>query len=284
MKVLLAGYGSIAEKLVEQYSSQAEWHAICRSQRQQDNVEFHYLDLFTPLQQPLTDVDYVIYTATPSTRTEQAYQDTYVKGVENLLNALDLSRLKHFLYVSSTSVYGQNAGEDVDELSPTEPTSFSGQAILAGENLLKQHLPDKSSVIRFGGIYGNKRTRLIRDVIDGVSVYVNSVSYTNRIHEDDCVSLLWWLLERKQAGKPLSPIYVATDGNHASKTQVYLYIAEQLSLTSNVKIENCSDLPAQSGKRCHNWQLKSLGFEFRYPDYRAGYKEMVEQFNASSHT
>ena len=33
-------------------------------------------------------------------------------------------------------------------------------------------------------------------------------------------------------------------------------------------------------KRCRNDRLKSLGFEFQYPDYQAGYSEMLRPLKA----
>ena len=281
MKILLAGYGQLAQGLTQQYQDLAEWHAICRRARSDAGVSFHQLDLFEPIQTKFDDIDYVIYTATPSSRTASAYQDAYVKGVQNLLNALNHQHLTHFIYVSSTSVYAQNSGEIVDETSPASPSSFSGEAIVAGEQLITALLAEKSTCVRFGGIYGNQRSRLIRDVEAGVTLNSDTLTYTNRIHEQDCIALLMWLVEHRASGKQLEPIYIATDGVHPTKTQVYQYIAQQLSLPEHVKLTPSQGQPKVTGKRCNNQALKQLGYTFSYPDYRDGYKQMIESRNAA---
>lgn len=281
MKVLLAGYGTLADNLAAHHSDLAQWHAICRSPKKRNGVTFHYMDLFSPLPQRFEEVDYIIYTTTPTARTPEAYHAAYVTGVKHLLDAIDFAQLKHFFYVSSTSVYGQNGGEQVDEQSETAPSVFSGKAILEGEMLLKTQLPHHSTCIRFGGIYGNQRMRLIRDVQKGVSLCENTLTYTNRIHEQDCVSVLAWLLRHKENGGKLDSTYIATDGTHPSKTEVYQFIAQQLSLQNHVKLEKHCDSPAITGKRCSNQRLLKLGFEFSYPDYRAGYQQMIELYDVT---
>src|SRR5262245_27075295 len=74
------------------------------------------IDLPAPL-------DAVVFAAAPEASDEESYRRTYVDGLANLLHALrdskprqDTSRSPpRFLLISSTSVYGQTAGEWVDE-------------------------------------------------------------------------------------------------------------------------------------------------------------------------
>src|SRR6266542_6214135 len=65
-------------------------------------------------------------------------RQVYVDGLAHALDALP--RPGRFVYVSSTSVYGQTAGETVDEQSSTEPLEPSGQVVLEAERLLKSRL------------------------------------------------------------------------------------------------------------------------------------------------
>src|SRR5262245_54807787 len=53
----------------------------------------------------------------------QSMRQVYVEGLRNALAALP--RPERFIYVSSTSVYGQADGEEVDENFPTEPQEES---------------------------------------------------------------------------------------------------------------------------------------------------------------
>jgi nucleoside-diphosphate-sugar epimerase len=95
----------------------------------------------------------------------------------------------HFFLVSSTSVYGQQKGEWVDETSPTEPTGFAGKRLLESEQVLRDG-PFRGTVVRFGGIYGPRRIGLIERVRSGGAVVSRATRYTNRIHRDDCAGAL----------------------------------------------------------------------------------------------
>jgi uncharacterized protein YbjT (DUF2867 family) len=72
--------------------------------------------------------------------------------------------------------------------------SFSGRCIRAGEQLLwDSGWP--AVVVRFGGIYGPGRTRLIDSVRDGSATRpAGPPIFTNRIHRDDCARVLEHLL------------------------------------------------------------------------------------------
>jgi len=67
--------------------------------------------------------------------------------------------LRRFIFVSSTSVYHQNDGSIVDENSATNPVRFNGQLVLEGERQVRDL--SIGTVVRFSGIYGSGRTRMI---------------------------------------------------------------------------------------------------------------------------
>ena len=78
---------------------------------------------------------------------------------KHILKALKGGNLKRAI-LFPVSVYHQMDGSWVDETSPTEPTSFGGKELLAAENaLLSSNVP--GTVVRFTGIYGPDRTRMI---------------------------------------------------------------------------------------------------------------------------
>lgn len=66
--------------------------------------------------------------------------EVYVDGLRNVLNQV-ASRCERFVYISSSSVYGQSAGEWVDETSPCEPVQPGGQCCLAAESMLREFFP-----------------------------------------------------------------------------------------------------------------------------------------------
>ena len=53
----------------------------------------------------------------------EAYRHTYGSGTVNLLAWLEGQGVQHYVYTSSTGVYGQDDGRWVDETAPTQPES-----------------------------------------------------------------------------------------------------------------------------------------------------------------
>src|SRR5262249_5161006 len=142
-------------------------------------------------------IDFVVYAASPGGRDDAFYRTTYVEGLRNLIAALSAQGQtpRRTIFVSSTAVYGQTRGEWVDETSETEPAHFSGRRLLEAEALLREsELP--AVVLRLGGIYGPRRTRLIDEVRQGrAAIASGGPHYTNRIHRDDCVGALDHLID-----------------------------------------------------------------------------------------
>ncbi|MEM7260173.1 MAG: NAD-dependent epimerase/dehydratase family protein, partial [Pseudomonadota bacterium] len=127
---------------------------------QADVLDTSSLGVLCPPDKPAPDV--VIYSLAASGFDEQSYIDAYITGVENSLQALRNVPLKRFIFVSSTGVYHQNDGSIVDEDSATEPVRFNGRRVLQGEQLVRAR--NTGTCVRYSGIYGPKRLRLINRV------------------------------------------------------------------------------------------------------------------------
>jgi nucleoside-diphosphate-sugar epimerase len=214
--------------------------------------------------------DAVVYVASADAFDEAAYRRVYVEGVRNLLAALAVRPPARLLYVSSTGVYGQTAGEWVDERSPAEPGGFSGRCLLEGENLaLGRGRP--SVVVRFGGIYGPGRTRLVEAVRRGEACGDSPPRYTNRIHRDDCAAVLEHLL-----GLP-SPeaLYLGVDCLPAPECEVMDWLADALGVPRPPRGGGSAPGPQRGNRRCRNDRLLASGYRFRYPTYREGYRAVL---------
>jgi len=216
----------------------------------------------------------VVITVTPSNFSDEGYEKAYVYSLKNILSVLQQQGdLPHVFFVSSTSVYHQTEGEWVDELSDTLPERFSGQRILQAEQLLKQSsLPH--TIIRFAGIYGQGRSRLIERVKEGEGIGVTPIWWTNRIHKDDCVGFLYHLLQRQFTGKSLEQVYIGCDNQPVSMAEVRQWLAEKLDVKLTVEARPAVKV---GSKRCRNTLLKNSGYCLKYADYKAGYTELLEQ-------
>lgn len=205
--------------------------------------------------------------------SEQAYRDAYVDGVANVLRALPAAPLQRVIMVSSTSVYHQNDASWVDEDSATLPKHFSGQVMLEAEALLASSSP-VATVVRFGGIYGPGRTRLLRRVRQGITVAQDSPHYSNRIHSEDCAGVLAFLLKAAHAGESLLPCYLAVDNAPTPLREICDWLARAEGLDPADMEEQASPLRG-GNRRCSNRRLLDAGYRFAYPDYRAGFGALL---------
>ncbi len=221
--------------------------------------------------------DYLIYSLVPAEYSAAGYQRAYVEGLSNLLEALQQQQLspRRLFYLSSSAVYHQSQGEWVDEQSPTEPSGFSGQAMLQAEALL-QHSALPTTAVRFSGIYGPGRERLLNWVRQGIGALADPVHYGNRIHRDDCVGVLRFLLEKDLAGHPLADCYLASDPHPSSYHEVLEWLRQQLELPQASQLEDFSAKLRSGNKRCRPQRLLDAGYRFHHADYQSGYRALLQ--------
>jgi nucleoside-diphosphate-sugar epimerase len=219
------------------------------------------------------EFSHVLVTLTPGDFTAQAYRAVYCEGLANVLERLGAHPPARIVFASSTSVYHQNDGSWVDEASPTLPRSFSGQVMLEAERLLASCGIAATSV-RFGGIYGPGRTRLIDRLKRGHIVASDYAAFSNRIHSADCAGALAHLLQADRNGQPLLPCYVAVDGHPAPLREVSEWLARACGLDITAMSEEPAPLRG-GNKRCRNGALLASGYRLQYQDYRAGYAELL---------
>lgn len=287
-RILIAGCGDVGTTLGQ--ALHATGHQVWGLKRHPTDLPSGIQPIAADLTDPATlttlppDLDFVVYSAAAAGFSETQYQAAYVVGVSHLLEALRQAgqQPKRLLFTSSTSVYAQHRGEWVDENTPAEAAGFSGRCIRQGEQLLwTSGWP--AVAVRFGGIYGPGRTRLIDSVRDGAATCPESPPiYTNRIHRDDCAGVLEHLLQISEPDK----LYIAVDNHPAPLDEVLDWLASQLGAPKPRRVAQPSLKPGaetrrdpatrmRASKRCRNTRLRATGFEFRYPGYRDGYAALL---------
>jgi len=259
-RVLIAGCGYVGSKLAR--TLRASGHDVFGLKRRPtriDDVEIIAADLNQPLDAKLPDVDVAFFTAAPDSRGEDAYRSLYVDGLRNLSGALnDATRL---IFTSSTAVYGQDDGSEVDETSPTRPTSFRGEVLLEAEAMAAVSL-------RLGGIYGPGRARLLDRVRSGEASYQPG-RFLNLTHRDDACGALVHVMSLQHS----EPIYVGVDEEPVESGVLYRWLAEQENLAIPAEEPQSRGL----NKRCSNQRLRSSGYRFVYPTFREGFGELFER-------
>ncbi|MDG0971998.1 MAG: sugar nucleotide-binding protein [Porticoccaceae bacterium] len=277
MKILLAGCGDLGRRTG---TLLAPRHQCFGLRRHPQNLPETILPIAGNMTEPrvLTEIlnqgfDVVVVTLTPDEFTEQAYRQSYVAGANALFTAIERVERKPSLviWVSSTSVYGNNQGDWVDEQSPTNPTSFSGKLLLEAEQQI-QRLSCAHSVVRFSGIYGPGRTRMLSQVRAGIGRPAVPEQWSNRIHSEDCAGVLTHLIERFAEGRSVESLYLATDCAPVTQHEMRNWLAAQMQvvLADEMVVQN-------SIRRCRNQRLLDSGYEFIYPSYKEGYLALMAE-------
>jgi nucleoside-diphosphate-sugar epimerase len=277
LKVLFIGCGDIARRAANEMQNRYKCFGL---KRQPYNLPKY----IQPIKADATNAEQLfsvasegfdiwIATITPGEFTEQAYKDSYLAVAQSISSAI--SKLpkppRLVLWVSSTSVYGDFKGDWVNEDTTPEPNTFSGNILLAAEKIIQQ-IPCETSVIRFSGIYGPGRTRLLSQVLAGKGRPSSPEQWSNRVHADDCGGILAHLVEYGLSGRLLLPEYLASDSAPVTQHEIRQWLAEQLAVSlveEEVKIG--------SMRRCDNSRLLSSGYQFKYPTFKEGYGNLINE-------
>jgi nucleoside-diphosphate-sugar epimerase len=234
----------------------------------------HAMDVLRPETYPaaLREATCVVYCVSADAFTGEAYRAAYVDGLARVAGAAAKGAAKRIVFVSSTGVFGQGDGSVVDEDSPAVPRGFSGRTILEGEALLAS-APIESATIRFSGIYGPGRDRLIRLVRTGSPVSPASrAAITNRIHRDDCARAIVHLVERPVVQR----LYLGSDEAPTPMGEILEWIAARLGLAPPPVGPDATEVLQRGGsKRISSARLRGEGFRFRHPTYREGFEAIL---------
>jgi nucleoside-diphosphate-sugar epimerase len=193
----------------------------------------------------------------------KSQREVSVRGLENLLYRLpEPERLVH---VSSTGVYGQTGGEEVDETAATDPAEESGRVVLAAESALWLRRPD-AVVLRFAGIYGPGRLIRAAALRAGEPLAADPDGWLNLVHVDDGAEAVLAAAGRGEPGTT----YNVCDDHPVRRRDFFGHLAALLGAPPP-RYAPPAGPHAQANRRVVNGRLRrELGVSLRYPDYRAG--------------
>ncbi len=279
--VLIAGCGYVGSALAERLS--AAGHSVWGLRRNPSRLPacVHAIGADLARRQDLgtalpNNVDTVFFLAAADRSSEEAYRAIYVDGLANLIAAIESRELspRRLFVTTSTAVYGQHDGEWLDEASATEPARFTGKLLLESEAVASQ-AAFSSTIVRFGGIYGPGRTRIIERVASGEAKCCLEPHYTNRIHRDDCAAVLNHLMDLEQP----EALYLGVDCEPADLSEVVAWIANRLGAAPPDRAARPTE--AAGSKRCRNTRLLASGYRFIYPGFREGYQDVIAALGRS---
>ena len=204
----------------------------------------------------------VVYLTVAAGREHQNYRDVYLAGVANVLAVCDPAVTGRIIYTSSTSVYGQQDGEWVDEVSPTAPTSENGNILVEAERTLLEGASAKgiaATLVRLAGIYGPGRGPANRIPQRAGATRDDGDVFVNLIHVDDIVAVLHCLIDVEHHG-----VLNLADDEPIRRRELYDRIIGRMGLQP-ISWQTGGESPKQ-GKRVSNRLVKEvLGLALKHP-------------------
>jgi len=274
-KILIVGCGDIGSRLAQLLADNGHEVTGLKRHPPEDKGNVHYVagDITNAgtLAGLPENFEQIFFIVSADGRNEHSYQAIYATGLDNVLAKFPT---QPWLFVSSTSVYGQSEGEWIDEYTPAQPDNPNSLLIRQAEQKLAQANPD-NIIVRFSGIYGPGRDYLLRLARQSPAIQQQPPYYTNRIHQQDCVGVLSFLLTRRLTGRALEQYYLASDDDPAPQWEVISWLAERMKCAPPTAKTAGPDAPMN--KRCNNQRLKALGYRFLYPSYKDGYATLIDQ-------
>ncbi|MEY3460323.1 MAG: hypothetical protein RL215_3480 [Planctomycetota bacterium] len=202
----------------------------------------------------------------------------WLDGLQRFLKQLpETENPRRILLTSSTSVYGDCGGGDVDEQTPPRPEQEGGRACLAAEGVLEDFAGSTGTacvVLRLAGIYGPGRLlRRLEDLRAQVPIAADPDSWLNLVHVDDIVRSLDFCARHPN---PPPVMNVAAEAT-ATRRGYYQTLAELAGTPGPVfGMSDSSRGVARGGnRRITSICRKPLGLTFAYENCRAGLQQAL---------
>ena len=303
MHKLIIGCGYVGLSVAQRWLEQG--HAVSALTRSETHAkQFQKLGI-TPLMGDITQPDSlnelpesktVLYAVGFDRSAEKSRSEIYVEGLNHVLTEIK-QRTQKIIYLSSTSVYGQSAGEWVDESSVCEPERENGQICLEAELLFQQHglmpsgKPSETAtavILRLAGIYGPGRllARMLQ-LKAGEPLAGRPDAWLNLIHVEDIVNTIL----KCDTDIQLESHYLVSDSRPITRREYYETLARLVKAPLPQFAEEAPGQPALKtsrmhsteraaglNKRCCNKRLREeLGVELDFPTIQEGLPQAIEK-------
>ena len=149
--------------------------------------------------------------------------ENFVAKITTLLPFIENSTVEKVLFVSSTSVYGED-NEFVSEATVLNPDSEGGRQLAIVENVLQKNSRFQTTILRFGGLISDDRNPV--RFLSGRENIENPDAPINLIHQDDCIGII----EKIIALNSWDETYNAVAPFHPTRQEYYTQKATELNL------------------------------------------------------
>ncbi len=244
-RLLIIGCGDIALRTIPMLRGRYHLYALLRNPAQRDSLRAFGvtpvtgdLDDFRSLQRIAGIADVVLHFAPPPNLLplppgEGWGEGTLVKcdtRTRHLLAALSRATPpKQLLYISTSGVYGDCAGDIVSETHKLNPQTQRAQLRADAENQIRtwatrNHV--RAHILRVPGIYAADRLPLQRIRSGAPAIAQEQDSYTNHIHADDLARIVVAALRHAKPNR----VYHAVDDGQIKMGDYFDVVADAFNL------------------------------------------------------
>lgn len=184
------------------------------------------------------------------------------------------------VYVSTTGVYGDCAGERIDETRRTKPANARAKRRLAAESRLRAFRSQRFTILRAPGIYAAERLPVERLRAGTPALLAADDVFTNHIHGDDLARAIWLAVFRGGANRVLNVV----DDGEQKMGDYFDQVAAAVGLQKPPRLPRARLMREVSpmlysfmseSRRIDNSRLKrELRLRFKYPTPAALLREM----------
>ncbi len=290
-RLLIIGCGDVALRLVKLLRGRYRVYALSHSPHRTETLRAYGI---VPLSGNLDDAadlarlaglphDIVHFAPPPAEGTRDP-------RTRNLIQALKRSASipQRLIYISTSGVYGDCAGEVVAEHRTPRPQSDRGRRRMAAEQMLREYGREsgvKVVILRTPGIYAADRLPVERIRARTPALVSNEDSYSNHIHADDLARIVLAALSRGRAGRT----YHASDDASLKMGDYFDLVAEYAGMAKPPRVSRAEaerEIPPKllsfmrESRRLSNRRLRTeLRVRLNYPSVeqalRAGVRPMV---------
>jgi nucleoside-diphosphate-sugar epimerase len=193
---------------------------------------------------------------------------------KSLIQALSKGRrVRRFIYISTTGVYGDCGGKLISETQAVQPQNLRAVRRVDAERQLRAWAIQQGVsvvILRVPGIYAGNRLPVDRLQKGTPALLESEDVYTNHIHADDLARLTILSMYRASSQRVIN----ACDNSDLKMADYFDLVADKMNLPKPPRVdkETLKTMVSpqllsfmQESRRISNARLQEIGFKFLYP-------------------
>jgi nucleoside-diphosphate-sugar epimerase len=281
-RLLIIGCGDVALRALPQLRERYRIYGLTHNRDRAPLLRAHgILPILGDLDNPasldgLTGIAHdVLHSAPPPPRGARDTRTAHLIAALSKAKSLP----QQLVYISTSGVYGDCAGQVIDETRPLHPQSARAQRRVDAECRLRdwgRRSRVRISILRAPGIYSERRLPLARLEAGTPALNSDEDGYSNHVHADDLARMAIAALRFGHAGR----MYNASDDSALKMGDFFDLVADHCGLPRPPRVSrteanqrvpsNVLSFMNESRQLSNRRIKKELRFKLRYPTVRDG--------------